>query len=146
MDAPTPESSGSMIRTLAPLVMSSWASESSVASLPWAFTTEYCDGVSPAVARAWLRYGASNSVYRAEETVSGRMTPTLPLPRAARGFRSAIASKVRSSWPIEICGTAPVELVELAVELADGLDELLQAAAARHRASDTDTTSPFLAT
>src|SRR5271155_892057 len=104
MDAPTPESSGSMIRTLAPLVMASWASESSVASLPWALTTEYCEGVSPAVARAWLRYGASNSVYRAEDTVSGRMAATLPLPIAARDFRAAMALKVRSSWPTEIDG------------------------------------------
>src|ERR1700728_2142020 len=145
MDAPTPESSGSMIRTLAPLVMSSWASESSVASLPCALTTEYCEGLSPAVASAWLRYGASNSVYRAEETVSGRMTPTLPLPKAARGFRVAIASKVRLRSPIEIDGTAPAELVEVP-EVVELLVELLQAAAARHRASDVEITSPFLAT
>jgi hypothetical protein len=50
---------------------------------------------------------------------------------------------------MEIDGVAPAELedVEL-VLLEDVLDELelLQAAAARHRASDTDTTSPFLAT
>jgi hypothetical protein len=57
----------------------------------------------------------------------------------------AIASKVRSSWPTEIVGTEPAAL-ELVVELADELEELLQAAAARHKASDTDTTSPFLAT
>jgi len=57
----------------------------------------------------------------------------------------AIASKVRSSWPTEIVGTVPAEAdeLELVVEL---LEELLQAAAARHKASDTDTTSPFLAT
>jgi len=56
--------------------------------------------------------------------------------------------KVRSSWPTEIDGTAPAEPEELAVEpeLLDELAELLQAAAARHKASDTDTTSPFLAT
>src|SRR5580693_2014486 len=142
MDAPTPESSGSMIRTLAPLVMASRASESSVASLPCAFTTEYCEGVSPAVARAWLRDGASNSVYRAEDTVSGRMTATLPLPVAAMGL------KVRSSWVIEIDGTVPAELEEpeVELELLDELAELLQAAAARHRASVADTASPFLAT
>jgi hypothetical protein len=60
----------------------------------------------------------------------------------------AIASKVRSSWPTEIVGTAPEELEALALVLllVDELDELLQAAAARHKASDTDTTSPFLAT
>src|ERR1700722_5035587 len=143
MDAPTPESSGSMIRTLAPLVMASWASESSVESLPCAFTTEYCEGVSPAVARAWDRYGASNSVYRAEDTVSGRMTATLPLPAAARGFSEAIALKVRSSWPTEIDGTVPAELEEVEPELLDELPELLQAAAARHKARDTRTPTPF---
>ena len=37
-----------MISTLAPLVMASCASVSSVASLPCAFCTENCDGDSPA--------------------------------------------------------------------------------------------------
>ena len=37
--APTPESSGSMTSTEAPLVMSLWASVSRVWSLPWAFWT-----------------------------------------------------------------------------------------------------------
>src|SRR5271170_5822871 len=124
MDAPTPESSGSMIRTLAPLVMSSWASESSVASLPWAFTTEYCEGLRPAVARAWLRYGASNSVYLSEETVSGRMASTLPLPAAASGFRSDIAEKVRFSCSVEI-DTVVEELKLLLVAPDEELELLL---------------------
>jgi len=69
------------------------------------------------------------------------------LPAAARGFSEAIALKVRSSWPTEIDGTAPAEPEEVEPELLlDELAELLQAAAARHKASDTDTTSPFLAT
>ncbi|MGH3205431.1 MAG: hypothetical protein ACRDOA_10165 [Streptosporangiaceae bacterium] len=66
----------------------------------------------------------------------------------ASGFRSAIALKVRSSWVIEIDGVEPAEL-ELVLELPDELEELaelLQAAAARHRASVADTASPFLAT
>jgi hypothetical protein len=75
------------------------------------------------------------------------MTATLPLPVEARGFRAAIALKVRSSWPIEIDGTVPAEPVEpVEPELLDELAELLQAAAARHRASVADTASPFLAT
>jgi hypothetical protein len=74
------------------------------------------------------------------------MTATLPLPAAARGFRVAIASKVRSSWPTEIVGTEPAELEDVELELLDELEELLQAAAARHRASAADTASPFLAT
>jgi hypothetical protein len=51
-----------MIRTLAPLAMSDWASVSSVVSLPWALDTMNCDALSPAVWKALVRYGASNSV------------------------------------------------------------------------------------
>jgi hypothetical protein len=90
-------------------------------------------------------------VYRAEETVSGRRTATLPLPVAASGFSVAIAEKLRSSWLSEI-DTAGAEL-ELLVALDDDvlgvllLLLLLQAAAARHKATDTDATAaPFLAT
>jgi hypothetical protein len=75
------------------------------------------------------------------------------LPWAARGFSAAIAEKVRSNELTEIDGAVPPEELELAeallllggVELED--EELLQAAAARHKASDTDAaTAPFLAT
>jgi hypothetical protein len=57
-----------------------------------------------------------------------------------------MALKVRSSWPTEIDGTAELELV-LVLELLpeDELEEL-QAAAARHKASAAESTSPFLAT
>ena len=58
---------------------------------------------------ARVRYGASNSVYRAEETVSGRMAATLPLPRAARGFSAAIAEKVLSNCPTGIDTADPGE-------------------------------------
>src|SRR6201992_2702763 len=96
-----------MIRTVAPLVMSSWASVNWVESLPWAFCTENCDEVRPAVVSALVRYGASNSVYRAEETVSGRITPMLPLPLAASGFSDAIAEKSRVKDDVEMLGTLP---------------------------------------
>jgi hypothetical protein len=74
------------------------------------------------------------------------------LPWEARGFSAAIADKVRSNWPTEIDGTVPADELELLVAeaLLLGLEleeeELLQAAAARHKASDTDATAPFLAT
>src|ERR1700691_2700015 len=123
-----------MIRTVAPLVMAAWASASSVASLPCAFCTEHWDGVRPARARACCRYGASNSVYLAEETVSGRMTATLPLPSLARGFNVVMAEKVRFSELSEADGVA--EEPELLPLLALVDEELLQAAAARHTASD----------
>ncbi len=55
MDAPTPESSGSTTRTLAPAEMADWASVSWVASLPWAFWTVNLDGLSPALVNASVR-------------------------------------------------------------------------------------------
>src|ERR1700741_2684225 len=136
-----------MIRTLAPLVMAVWASDSSVASLPCAFCTVNCEDDRPALVSAWVRYGASNWVYRAEETVSRRMTATLPLPAAVSGFSTDIADRVRSNLATEIDTVAPDdELAELL--LLEGEEEeelLLQAAAARHTASDADaTTAPFL--
>src|ERR1700691_995846 len=134
-----------MIRMLAPLVMAAWASDSSVASLPWAFWTVNCDVDRPASVSAWVRYGASNSVYRAEETVSGRITATLPLPWLASGFSVDMAAKVRVSWASEIVTEAPAEAVDEAVLLALLLLLLLQAAAARHKASGTASAAPFLA-
>ena len=53
-----------------------------------------------------------------------------------------MASKVRSSWPTEIDGTAELELLELVVLLEDELEEL-QAAAARHKASAAETHKPL---
>ena len=44
-----------MMRTLAPLVMAVWASDSSVASLPCAFCTVNCEDESPAAVIAWVR-------------------------------------------------------------------------------------------
>jgi hypothetical protein len=56
-----------------------------------------------------------------------------------------IAEKVRFSELTEMDGVIPEELELLLLAVED--EELLQAAAARHTASDTDaTTAPFLAT
>jgi hypothetical protein len=67
----------------------------------------------------------------------------------ASDFRLDIAENVRLSELTEIDGTDPLLELELELELLLALedDELLQAAAARHTASDTDATAaPFLAT
>jgi hypothetical protein len=57
-----------------------------------------------------------------------------------------MAEKVRSNWPTEIDTLAPDEELELPPLGALEDEELLQAAAARHKASDADaTTAPFLA-
>jgi hypothetical protein len=70
----------------------------------------------------------------------------LPLPSGARGFNVVMAEKVRFSELSETDGVAAEEL-ELLPLLALVEAELLQAAAARHTASDTDATAaPFLAT
>jgi hypothetical protein len=64
------------------------------------------------------------------------------------GFSTDIADRVRSNWATEIDTLTPDdELVGLLVLPAAGDEELLlQAAAARHKASDADaTTAPFLA-
>src|ERR1700728_2129305 len=106
MCAPTPESSGSTTSTLAPLVMADWASLNCVASLPSASSTVRSDEDRPASVNASLRYGASNSTYRVEETVSGRITVTLPLPAAATDFRSAMALKVLLRSAMEIAAAA----------------------------------------
>src|ERR1700678_4296079 len=135
-----------MMRTVAPLVMAASASESSVASLPCAFCTENCVGVRPAAASASLRYGASNSVYRAEETVSGRIAATFPWPIAASGFSVLMEVKVLLRSLIEIVGTEAAEL-ELAVEPLAGFAVellLLHAAAARHKARDSVSAAPLL--
>jgi hypothetical protein len=107
-----------------------------------------CDDDRPAVVSAWVRYGASNWTYRAEVTVSGRMTATLPLPAEASGFRADIAEKVRSNWPTETDTLAPDDELALLELPPLGLlvdVEMLLAAAPRHKASDADaTTAPFL--
>jgi hypothetical protein len=71
------------------------------------------------------------------------------LPADARGFSVAIAEKLRFSWASEIdTEAAELEVLALADELVEAgvLLLLLQAAAARHKASDADATAaPFLA-
>ena len=93
-------------------------------------------------------------MYRAELTVSGRMAATLPLPAAARAFSAVIVEKVRLNEVIETFTVADdgdeleaeALVLVLVLVLVDEDEELLQAAAARHKASDTDvTTAPFLA-
>src|ERR1700689_3200619 len=112
MCAPTPESSGSTTSTLAPLVMADWAMLNWVESWPRAFSTVRSEDDRPAAVNACLRYGASNSTYRVEETVSGRITVTLPLPAAATDLSPVIAEKELFRSPIEIDALPEVLLAE----------------------------------
>src|SRR5215469_4612027 len=73
---PVGPSSGVMIRSLAPRLMSAVARVSSVASLPCALSIRNCCWVYPASAKAAFRYGASKSTQRTDDVVSGRITPT----------------------------------------------------------------------
>jgi hypothetical protein len=102
---------------------------------------------SPAVVSAFVISGASNSTYRVELVVSGRIAATFPLPAEASGFSAAMAVKSLVNDDVEIVGVAePEELVDeveppLEAELVLE-DELLlpqpaaTAASARH---STDT-------
>src|ERR1700754_110459 len=51
------------------------------------------DAGTPAARSAFLMSGWSNSTYRVELVVSGRIAAILPLPEAASDFRAAIAVK-----------------------------------------------------
>jgi hypothetical protein len=68
------------------------------------------------------------------------------LPAEASGFSADIAVKFRSNWLTEIdTAGADEELALLEPPLGELEEELLHAAAARHKASDADaTTAPFL--
>ena len=76
----------------------------------------------PAAAAAFFRSGASNSTYRVELVVSGRIAATLPLPDAVRDFNAFIAEKSFVNDVTEMPGVAvPPEdvLVALVVPAAE---------------------------
>jgi hypothetical protein len=107
--------------------MSDWASASWVASLPSAFWMVYSELVSPAAANACLRYGASNSTYRVEDVVSGRIASTLPLPAAATDLSVASAENVllRSLIEIDPLPEVLLAVLEAVAELEVAGAELL---------------------
>src|SRR3954469_14523540 len=70
---PDPESRLTIMRTLTPLVIMPSAIVWNVCLSPWAFWMSYS---TPAALKASSRYFASAVSHRAEDLVSGRMTPT----------------------------------------------------------------------
>src|ERR1700749_5163076 len=72
------------------------------------------DAGTPAARRAFLMSGWSNSTYRVELVVSGRIAAILPLPEAASDFRAAIAEKSLVNYDAEIDGVALAEPVAAA--------------------------------
>jgi hypothetical protein len=67
-----------------------------------------CDELYPAIWKALVRYGASKSTYRVEEVVSGRMTPTRPLPAEVTLVSCDIAEKLLSNDEMLRDGVAAV--------------------------------------
>ena len=90
---PAPEAASieSMISTLEPSPIMFCAIEENLFLSPWAFCTS---GVRPPSLSALVSSGASYSVYRVEEVVSGRIAPTLPLALPAVPASGASASLV----------------------------------------------------
>jgi hypothetical protein len=85
------------------------------------------DDGNPAFSNASARYGASNSTYRADDVVSGRITPTLPLPFAVNEVRAVMAEKslVKPLAEVEagaavVVGVALGAVVAGAAVVADG--------------------------
>jgi hypothetical protein len=73
--------------------------------------------VRPAMVKAFVKNGASNSVYRAEDTVSGSTTPTRPLPCDARPVSDDMALKSRVNELMD--RLAELEGAEVAGEAAE---------------------------
>src|SRR5437660_2780613 len=86
----------------------------------------------PALDMALLRYGSSNSTYRVEVVVSGRIAATAPLPEDASDFSWLIAEKSLVNDVADSDGAAALdELLDVAaaLELVELLlDELPHAA------------------
>src|SRR6202012_1541909 len=137
MCAPTPESSGSTTSTLAPLVMADWAMLNWVASWPRAVSTVRLEDDRPASANACFRADASNSTSRVEETVSGRITVTLPLPAAATDLSPDMAEKVlfRSLTEIDAVPVLAEADAGGAPAARDGPELLLELLELRQRAA-----------
>src|SRR5215469_1807906 len=141
---PVGPSSGSMIRTLAPRLMSAVASFSSVASLPCALSIRYCAWVYPASAKASFRYGASKLTYRVDDVVSGRITPTCRLlaPLVANWVSGLSLDNVDAMSTVKepVLSPAGIALEPLGA-VVDEVDELddPQPAAARPRTAATPT-------
>jgi hypothetical protein len=82
-------------------------------------------------------------VYLVEDTVSGKMTATFPLPAEASGLSCDITEKVRSNCDADICGA---DTLGVALELEPGDELMLHAAAARAIVAAIDTQATFLVT
>src|SRR5258708_16329961 len=135
---PVGPSSGSIIRTLAPRLMSAVASFSSVASLPCALSIRYCCCVYPASAKASFRYGWSNWTYRVDDVVSGRITPTCSVlaPLVANRVSCLSLDIVDAMFtPKELMLSPAGILFEPAAAGVDVVDDDPQAAATRPAAA-----------
>ena len=74
---------------------------------------------------ACFRYGSSKATYRVDDVVSGRITPTSPLPAAVSPFSWAIAEKLASkdetlspAGTVALADVEPVEVPHAAMMMA----------------------------
>ena len=72
------------------------------------------DAGTPAASNAFLSIGWSNSTYRVELVVSGRIAATFPLPLAPSDFSTFSAVNVLLNELAEIVGV-PLDELELAL-------------------------------
>ena len=79
--------------------------------------------MNPAALNARVKSGASYVTYRADVVVSGRSTPTLPLPWAARPVNCFITEKSAVKSPALTWGTDAGVLLPPPVPSLDELDE-----------------------
>src|SRR5665811_2160220 len=122
--APLPGSSGSTSRTEAPALMSASACVCMVDALPLALSILKLLEESPAAAKACFRYGASYWTYRVDVVVSGRSTPTMPLPCEASPVSCFMSAKSDVNSVALIWGTAADVLGVADAVGEDVVDEL----------------------
>src|ERR1700694_1412846 len=84
--------------------MSAWACASWVASLPCALSILNSEALYPASWKAFVKYGVSELTHRVDEVVSGRRTPTRPLPAPCKSFSVDMAEKL--TWKDEMLSPA----------------------------------------
>ena len=119
------------------------ASVTNVESLPRAFSTVMSELDIPAASAAFLMSGASNSTYRVELVVSGRIAAIFPCPAATNGLSAAIAVKSFVNCVVEMVGVDELVELDVVVVLVVELDDdELPHPAATSAIADVSTMAP----
>ena len=97
----------------------------------------------PAASAAFLMSGASNSTYRVELVVSGRIAAIFPCPAATNGLSAAIAVKSFVNCVVEMVGVDELVELDVVVVLVVELDDdELPHPAATSAIADVSTMAP----